>query len=170
MIVRTMISFPWVILSYSNDPQRELSIPYCYIFTILLCQCGPGYCLRGRVIGYGFWGQAPASVTITQFWFLLVNHPIVWRIFMTVRLMTWKQGWIYGRIWMWFQWSMEHLLRHFTWRCGYFSLLLGLPSSGIMWLGVVLLCCVVSPVSRQYAMSELWGGGIPASNSGQFIP
>ena len=28
------------------------------------------------------------------------------------------------RLWMWFQWSMERLLRHFTWQCGYFSLLI----------------------------------------------
>ena len=58
---------------------------------------------------------------------------------MTVRLMAWKQGWICGRGWMWFQCSIEHFIRHFTWRCGSFSLLLGLPSSGSMLFGVVLL-------------------------------
>ena len=31
-------------------------------------------------------------------------------------------------------------------------------------------CCVVVPVSRPYAMSELWGGGVPTSNSGQLSP
>ena len=33
---------------------------------------------------------------------------------MTVRIMTLKQGWIYGREWMWLQWSIEHSLRYFT--------------------------------------------------------
>ena len=32
----------------------------------------------------------------------------------------------------------------------------------------VFVVVVVVPVSRPYAMSELWGGGVPASNSGQF--
>ena len=59
---------------------------------------------------------------------------------MTVRRMNWKKGWIYGQGWMWFQWSTENLLRHFTWRCGSFSLLMGLLSNGIMWCGVLLLC------------------------------
>ena len=85
-------------------------------------------------------GQVSASVTITQFLFLLVNHPIMWRIYMTVRLITWKQGWIYGRGYMWFKWSMEHLLINFTWLYGSFSLLMGLPSSGVILYGVVLLC------------------------------
>ena len=57
--------------------------------------------------------------------------------------MTWKQGLIYELVWMWFQWSMEHSLRHFTLLCGSFSLLMVLPSSGIMWSGVVLLCWYV---------------------------
>ena len=41
---------------------------------------------------------------------------------------------------MWFQWSMKHFLRNFTWWCGSLSLLLGLPSSEIMCYGVLLLC------------------------------
>ena len=98
----------WVILSYLNDSQREFFLPYCYIFTILWCQCGSRPLLRGRVVGYGLWVQAPSSVTITQLCFFLVNHSILWKIYMTVRLMTWKEVWIYGRGWMWFQWSMEY--------------------------------------------------------------
>ena len=143
MIVITMISFPLFLFSYSDDSSIESSLPYCYIFNILWCQCCPGHCLIGRVVGDGVWAQAPTSVTITKFWFLLVNHLILWSIFITVRLMNWKQGWIHGQGWMWFQWSMEHSLRHFTWRCVSFSLLLGTPSSEIMWLGVVLLCWYV---------------------------
>ena len=84
-------------------------------------------------------------------------------ISMTVRLMTWKQGWVYVQKWTWFLWrmvrlmtwkkgcihelvhtwfqcSMEHLLRYFTWQCGSFSLLLILPTSGIMCCGILLLC------------------------------
>ena len=45
-----------------------------------------------------------------------------------VKLMAWKQGWICGRRWMWFQCSMDNFPRYFTWWCGYFSLLLVLPS------------------------------------------
>ena len=141
MIVRAIISFPWIVLSYSNDYEREFALPYSYIFTILWCGCGPGSCFRGGVVGYGFLEKDPASVTITQFWFLLVNHPILQRISMTDGLMIWKQGWIYVQGWMWFQCSMEHLLRHFTWQCGYFILLLGLLSSEIMCCGVLLLWC-----------------------------
>ena len=63
----------------------------------------------------------------------------MWRISMTVIFMTWKQGWIYGRIWMRFQWSMEHSLRHFTRWCGSFILWMRSTPSGIMWSGVVLL-------------------------------
>ena len=140
MIVRTLISLPWVVLSYSNDSSREFIIPYSYFFSTSWCWYGPRSHLRGRMIGYVVWGQAPESVTITQFCFLLVNHLIMWRIYITVILMTWKQGWIYGRGWMWFQWSMESLLSHFTWRCGSVSLFLGLPSSEIMWYGILMIC------------------------------
>ena len=70
----------------------------------------------------------------------LITYKSRCRISTTVILITYKQGWIYGRGWMWFQWSVEHFLRNFTWRCGSFSLLLGLSSSGIMWCGVLLLC------------------------------
>ena len=139
MIFRTMISFPWVVVIYSDDSWRYFSLPCCYIFNILWFRCGPGYCLRGRVVGDGLWGQASASATITKFWILLVNHPILWRIFMTIRLMTWKKGWIYGQGWMWIQCSMENSLRIFTWHCGSFSLLLRLPSSGVMCCGVLFL-------------------------------
>ena len=107
---------------------------------ILLCQCGPGFCFRGRVLGVGVWEQAQLSVTETQFWFLLVNHLILWRISMKVVFMTWKQVWIYGQKWMWLQWGMEHFLRHFTLRCVYFGLLLVLSSSWIMCCGVLLIC------------------------------
>ena len=37
-------------------------------------------------------------------------------------------------------WKRMDVLRHLTWRCGSFSLLLVLTSSGIMWFGVVLSC------------------------------
>ena len=30
MIVRAMTSFPWVVLSYSNDSYREFALPYWY--------------------------------------------------------------------------------------------------------------------------------------------
>ena len=139
VIVRTLISFNWFVLSYLNNSPREFTLPYCYFFTILWCRCGPGYFLRGWIIGYGFRGKVPASVTITQFLFLLVNHFILWRISMTVRLMTWKQGLVYEWVWMWFQWSMENFIRHSTLRCGSFSLFLGFPSSGIMCCGILLL-------------------------------
>ena len=36
------------------------------------------------------------------------------------------------------------------------------------YVGRVFVVVVVVPVSRPYAMSELWGGGVPTSNSGQF--
>ena len=59
---------------------------------------------------------------------------------MIVRIMNRKQGLIYGQVWMWLQYSMENLFRHFNWLCGYFGLLLGLTPSGIMWCGRLLLC------------------------------
>ena len=139
MIVRTMISFTWVVLIYLNNSSVEFTIPYCYFPTILWCRWGPGSRLRGIVFGDGVWWQAPDSFTITQIWFLLVNHLILWIISTMVRLMTWKQGCIYGQGWMWFQLSMEHSLRYSNLIYSSFSLLLGLPSSGIMWCGVLLL-------------------------------
>ena len=111
---------------------------------MLWCQCGPGSRFRGRVTGDGVWGKATSSVTITRFFPLPENHLILLSIYTTVRIMTWKQGWIYGRIWMWFQWSIEHFLRHFNWRCGFsvyywYSLQVGLCdvayycSAGVDW-------------------------------------
>ena len=126
-------------MSYSNDSSGDFRLPYSYLFTILLCWCGPGYRLRGRALGYGFWVKDPDSVTITHFLSLLVKYLVLWIISIMVRLTTWKQGWIYRLKWMWFQWSMEHFLWHSTWLCIYFRLLLGLPSSGIMWCVVLLL-------------------------------
>ena len=68
-------------------------------FHYLRCQCGPGYCLIGKIIGDGVWGQASSSVTITQVGFLLINHLIMWRISMSVRLITWNQGRYMNEYW-----------------------------------------------------------------------
>ena len=56
--------------------------PLLIIFTILWYQCGPGYHLIGRVLVIEVWGKAPSIVTITQLWFLLVKHPILWWIYL----------------------------------------------------------------------------------------
>ena len=145
MVVRILISFPWVIFSHSNDPSIEKILPYCYFFNILLYWCCPGSRLRGVFIGVGFWGKAPSSVTVTYFLFLLINHPVLWCIYTAVILMTWRQGWLYGRGWMWLQWSMKHFLISFTWQCGSSSLSLWSSSGRIMccyrllifWFGLV---------------------------------
>ena len=72
MIVITLISFPWVALSY-----KKMYSPLLLLFTKLWHQCGPGSHLRGRVLRVGVWGKDQASVTVTQFWFILVNHLIL---------------------------------------------------------------------------------------------
>ena len=61
--------------------------------------------LRGRDIVVRVWGQGPGSVTVNWFWFLTINHLILWWISMTVRLLTWNQGWIYGWGCIWFQYN-----------------------------------------------------------------
>ena len=47
------------------------------------------------------------TFTKSRFCFFIINQVIISCISMTVRTMAWKQGWIYGRGWIWFQWSME---------------------------------------------------------------
>ena len=44
--------------------------------------------LRARVLGDGLRRQTPSSFTVTQFWFLLVNHLIILSVYMTVSNMT----------------------------------------------------------------------------------
>ena len=52
-----------------------------------------------------------------------------------------KKGWIYRQRRMWFRRSMKYFSKRFTWKCGYFRLLLGLPSSVIVWCVRFFLCC-----------------------------
>ena len=85
------VQFTWI-----KYPQLLFLLYFCY-------QCGTVSCWRGRVPGVIPWRKAPASFTVTCFWFLLINHLIQWCIFMTIRRLTQKQGWTYGWGWICFQ-------------------------------------------------------------------
>ena len=135
--IRTLILFSWVILRYSNDSSREYILPYCYFFNILRFKCGPGCTLTGIGMGVLFWEKNPDSATVTRFCFLLLNNLLIKMIYMKVKIMTWKEGCICGKGWVWVHWSMEH--RNLPWRCGSFVLSLGFPSGWIMRYGILSL-------------------------------
>ena len=95
--------------------------------------------LRGIFIRFRLVGQAPEFFKPTWFYFLLINHPILWWIYIIISIMAWKQGWINVQGWMWYQYNMDNLTRCSTCRCCSFSLLL-LSHSGVMvWCGGLLI-------------------------------
>ena len=83
--------FPELFLSNCMTLQ-EIFFPYCHSFTILLCWFGTGYHFRVIVLVFGLWVRSPYRVTITKFWFLLINWLILLSIYRRVRFTTWKNG------------------------------------------------------------------------------